>query len=42
MNRKQCREAFDLYKKFVVRMEGVGKFFQVAEVCMNINIIFIK
>lgn len=31
MNRKQCKEAFDLYKKFVVRMEGVGKFFQVAE-----------
>ena len=34
MNRKQCKEALDLYKKFVTRMEGVEKFFKVAEVSL--------
>lgn len=32
MSRKQCKEALDLYKKFVVRMEGVAKMLKVAEV----------
>ncbi|ESO10794.1 hypothetical protein HELRODRAFT_71857 [Helobdella robusta] len=31
MNKKQCKESLDMYKKFVTRMEGVGKFFKVAE-----------
>lgn len=35
MNRKQCKEALDLYKKFVTRMEGVEKFFKVAEVSLT-------
>ncbi len=32
MNRKQCKEALDIYKKFVVRMDGVSKFLKTAEV----------
>lgn len=31
MNKKECKDALDIYRKFVVRMEGVGKFFAVAE-----------
>ncbi|XP_023245806.1 phosphatidylinositol-binding clathrin assembly protein LAP isoform X14 [Copidosoma floridanum] len=31
MNKKQCREALDLYKKFLVRMDKVGEFLKVAE-----------
>lgn len=33
MNKKQCREALDLYKRFLVRMDRVGEFLKVAEVC---------
>ncbi len=32
MNKKQCREALDIYKKFLVRMERVCEFLKVAEV----------
>ena len=32
MSRKQCKEALDIYKKFVVRMDGVAKFLRTAEV----------
>ena len=32
MNKKQCKEALDIYKKFVVRMDGVSKFLKTAEV----------
>lgn len=32
MNKKQAREALDLYKKFLVRMDRVGEFLKVAEV----------
>lgn len=32
MNKKQCRDALDLYKKFLVRMDRVGEFLKVAEV----------
>lgn len=32
MNKKQCREALDLYKKFLIRMDRVGEFLKVAEV----------
>lgn len=32
LNRKMCREAFDLYKKFLVRMDKVSDFLRVAEV----------
>ncbi|XP_076683645.1 phosphatidylinositol-binding clathrin assembly protein lap isoform X4 [Andrena cerasifolii] len=31
MNKKQCREALDLYKKFLIRMDWVGEFLKVAE-----------
>lgn len=33
MNKKQCRDALDLYKRFLVRMDKVGEFLKVAEVC---------
>ena len=32
MNKKQCREALDIYKKFVVRMDNVAKCLRTAEV----------
>lgn len=32
LNKKMCREAFDLYKKFLVRMDKVSDFLRVAEV----------
>lgn len=32
MNKKQCKEALDIYKKFVIRMDKVGEFLKVAEV----------
>lgn len=32
MNKKQCREALDIYKKFLVRMDKVSEFLKVAEV----------
>ena len=32
MNKKHCREAFGLYKKFLVRMDKVAEFLKVAEV----------
>ena len=31
MNKKQCKEALDLYKKFLVRMDRVAEFLKVAE-----------
>lgn len=31
LNRKMCREAFDLYKKFLVRIDKVSEFLRVAE-----------
>ncbi|XP_052242281.1 phosphatidylinositol-binding clathrin assembly protein LAP-like isoform X3 [Dreissena polymorpha] len=31
MNKKQCKEALDLYKKFLVRMDKVSEFLRVAE-----------
>lgn len=35
MNKKQCRDALDLYKKFLTRMDRVGEFLKVAEVSMQ-------
>lgn len=32
MNKKQCREALDIYKKFLTRMDKVAEFLKVAEV----------
>lgn len=32
LNKKMCREAYDLYKKFLVRMDKVSEFLRVAEV----------
>ena len=32
MNKKQCREALEVYKKFLIRMETVSEFLKVAEV----------
>ena len=31
MNKKQCKEALEIYKKFLVRMDRVGEFLKVAE-----------
>merc|ERR1712025_11326 len=31
MNKKQCKEGLDIYKKFLVRMERVSEFLKVAE-----------
>ncbi|XP_050300731.1 phosphatidylinositol-binding clathrin assembly protein LAP isoform X5 [Anthonomus grandis grandis] len=31
MNKKQCKEALDVYKKFLVRMDRVAEFLKVAE-----------
>ncbi len=36
MSRKQCKEGLDIYKKFVVRMDGVSKFLKVAEVMAGV------
>lgn len=35
MNKKQCKDALDLYKKFLVRMDKVAEFLKVAEVSLN-------
>lgn len=35
MNKKQCKDALDLYKRFLVRMDRVGEFLKVAEVCIS-------
>ena len=32
LSRKQCKEGFDMYKKFVVRMDACAKIFKLAEV----------
>lgn len=32
MNKKNAREALDIYKKFLIRMDKVGEFLKVAEV----------
>ncbi|CAG9853872.1 unnamed protein product [Phyllotreta striolata] len=31
MNKKQCKEALDIYKKFLIRMDRVSEFLKVAE-----------
>lgn len=35
MNKKQCKDALDLYKRFLVRMDRVGEFLKVAEVRLS-------
>lgn len=35
MNKKNCKEALDIYKKFLSRMDHVKEFLKVAEVCQN-------
>ena len=32
MNKKNCKEALDIYKKFLVRMDKVAEFLKTAEV----------
>ena len=32
MSKKNCREGFNVYKKFLVRMDKVAEFLKVAEV----------
>lgn len=39
MNKKHARDALDLYKKFLVRMDRVGEFLKVAEVRVILFII---
>ena len=31
MNKKQAREALDIYKRFLIRMDRVGEFLKTAE-----------
>lgn len=40
MNKKQCAESLDLYKKFVERMDKVAEFLKVAEVQENSELLF--
>lgn len=42
MNKKQARDALDLYKKFLVRMDRVGEFLKVAEVSFLFQISYQK
>ena len=37
MNKKQCRDALDLYKRFLIRMDRVGEFLKVAEVSSKLS-----
>lgn len=39
MNKKQCKDALDLYKRFLVRMDRVGEFLKVAEVMFSFGYI---
>lgn len=39
MNKKQCKDALDLYKKFLVRMDRVAEFLKVAEVGSKRNFV---
>ncbi len=39
MNKKQCREALDIYKKFLDRTDKVSNFLKVAEVNQNLFIL---
>lgn len=32
LNRKQCKEGLEIYKKFLVRMDKTAEFLKVAEV----------
>ena len=37
MNKKNARDALDLYKKFLIRMDRVADFLKVAEVSHNFD-----
>ena len=37
MNKKNARDALDLYKKFLIRMDRVADFLKVAEVSFILN-----
>ena len=39
MQKKQARDALDLYKKFLIRMDRVAEFLKVAEVTFHYLII---
>ena len=38
MNKKECKMALDIYKKFLIRMEKVGEFLKTAEVSSSIDL----
>ena len=45
MNKKLARDALDIYKKFLIRMDRVADFLKVAEVCfilLNFRMIFLR
>lgn len=42
MNKKQCKDALDLYKRFLVRMDKVGEFLKVAEVSHSFSTEFVS
>ena len=39
MNKKNCRDALDQYKKFLIRMDRVAEFLKVAEVNISNNVL---
>lgn len=41
MNKKHARDALDIYKKFLIRMDRVAEFLKVAEVCILLYNFFI-
>lgn len=38
MNKKHCKEALDIYKKFIVAMDKVSDFLKVAEVGIDVKL----
>jgi len=42
MNKKNCRDALDVYKKFLARMDRVCNFLKVAEVCNIILVLYYR
>ena len=45
MNKKLARDALDIYKKFLIRMDRVADFLKVAEVSfilLNFRMIFLR
>lgn len=42
MNKKQCRESLDIYKKFIERTDRVSQYLKIAEVRIKFTLEFLK